>query len=336
MRDSRNLRMWLIFGVMTAALFLCRDWLTPRIQAFFADAEVASFLLYLETGRAIHIAEIPEETAVPTTAPPETEAATEPTQGPAIISGSDTVNIRDSSGLKYDAQGLLEAPLSWDLADGQTRVLIFHTHATESYTPTKDHPYKESSYYRTLETEDNMIAVGQRLAKLLEAEGIGVIQDTTFHDHPSYNGSYANARRTVKKHLEQTPSLCLLLDVHRDALESSSGKQLPTSITVDGRSVAQIMLVVGTNAGGLYNPDWQQNLALALKLQYQLERLCPGICRYISLRRERFNQDLLPGTVLVEVGAAGNTLKEALAAAEILAQAIANLSKGTATAGSTS
>ena len=321
---------------MAAVLLLCREAVTARLQSFFARQEVASFLLYLETGRAIHLSDLLEETAAPTTLPPETEAPTEPTQGPALISCSDTVNIRDSSGLRYDAQALLEKPLVWNLADGEPRVLIFHTHATESYTPTREHSYKESSYYRTLENEDNMTAVGQRLAQGLEKAGIGVIHDVTFHDYPSYNGSYANARKTVKKHLEQTPTLCLLLDVHRDAVETSTGKQLPTRITVDGQPVAQIMLVVGTNAGGLYNPDWQENLALALKLQYQLEKLCPGICRYISLRRERFNQDLLPGTVLVEVGAAGNTLEEALAAADILAQAIAALSGGTATAGSTS
>ena len=72
------------------------------------------------------------------------------------------------------------------------------------------------------------------------------------------------------------------------------------------------------------------------ELQHQLEVLCPGICRYISLRPERFNQDLSPGMMLIEVGAAGNTLEEALAAAEILAQAIGSLAKGTVTADSTS
>ena len=181
-----------------------------------------------------------------------------------------------------------------------------------------------------------MVRIGQRLTELLRQEGIGVVHETTFHDYPSYTGSYANARKTLKKHLEQTPGLCLLLDIHRDALETESGKQLATTITVDGRSIAQIMLVVGTDAGGLQHPQWEQNLALALKLQHQLESICPGICRYISLRSERFNQDMSPGAVLVEVGTAGNTLEEALAAAEILAQAIAALSKGAVTADSTS
>jgi len=113
-------------------------------------------------------------------------------------------------------------------------------------------------------------------------------------------------------------------------------RSLHTIAAARGQSVAQLMLVVGSDAGGLYHPNWEENLSLALKLQHQLEAICPGICRYISLRSERFNQDLMPGMVLVEVGAAGNTLDEALAAMEILAQAIENLAKGTVTADSTS
>ena len=89
------------------------------------------------------------------------------------------------------------------------------------------------------------------------------------------------------------------------------------------------MLVMGTDAGSLDHKDWEENLSLALKLQTQLELQTPGITRPIQLRSQRFNQDLLPGSLLVEVGAAGNTHKEALTAAEQLAYAIVALSKGT-------
>ena len=329
MGESRNLRIWLTFLALAAAVLLCREDVTAGIQRFFSEPEVVSFLLYLETGRAIHVSGQweTEPTSLPTV-PEETAEATQPTQGPAVLGDSDSAYIRDSSGLRYDAKALLRQPLVWDLMDYLPRVLIFHTHATEGYTPTKENPYEESSYYRTLESEDNMLRVGQVLGDALENMGIGVIHDTTLHDYPSYTGSYGNARKTLKAYLEREPTLQLLLDIHRDAVESQSGKQLPTRITVDGRKIAQIMLVVGTDAGGLHNPLWQENLSLALKLQHQLEAICPGICRYISLRPERFNQDLSPGMMLIEVGAAGNTLDEALAAAEILAQAIGSLAKG--------
>ena len=74
---------------------------------------------------------------------------------------------------------------------------------------------------------------------------------------------------------------------------------------------------------------WQENLSLALKLCAQLERQHPGITRPIQLRRATFNQDLSPGALLIEVGAAGNTRSEALRAAEELADAIIALSRGT-------
>jgi len=88
--------------------------------------------------------------------------------------------------------------------------------------------------------------------------------------------------------------------------------------------VAKMMLVVGTN-----HVAWQENMALAVKLQAQLEKLCPGICRPTSLRTARFNQDLSGGMVLVEMGAAGNTRQEALLAAEYLADAVISLAHGT-------
>ena len=77
-------------------------------------------------------------------------------------------------------------------------------------------------------------------------------------------------------------------------------------------------------------------MALALKLHVLLERNDPGICRPISFRTERFNQDMSPGAMLIEVGAAGDTLQQALTAAEALAEGITQLARGTATEDSTS
>lgn len=93
---------------------------------------------------------------------------------------------------------------------------------------------------------------------------------------------------------------------------------------VDGSDSAQLMIVVGTN----YD-TWEENLSLALKLHAQLETACPGITRPLQLRGQRFNEDLSPGGLLIEVGAAGNSHDEALTAAGELAKAIIALAKGT-------
>jgi len=132
----------------------------------------------------------------------------------------------------------------------------------------------------------------------------------------------------VKEYLDKYPSIRLVLDLHRDAARDKEGNQAPLTATVQGRKVAKLMLVVGTNVR-LKHPNWPENMSLAVKLHALLEKNYPGICRPISFRNQRFNQDLSPGALLIEVGAAGNDRQEALASAELLAQTILELANGT-------
>lgn len=317
---------------------LSGGWLQAAVQ-LLSKPETAAFLLYLETGRVVRPALTqPEET----TQPPKTEP-TEPAQTQPVVqsvlpafSGQDVslVSINNLCGCQADVPALLQQPLAWDLTGPEPTVLILHTHATESYTASGE--YIQTTPYRTLDTSYNMVSVGDHLAQLLRAQGLQVLHDRTLHDGTSYNGAYEYARQTISKYLEQYPSIQLVLDIHRDAMEDSSGNQIADTVMVDGQAVARLMMVVGTDAGGLTHPQWQENLALAAKLHAQLERLCPGICRPVSFRSQRFNQDLSPGAMLVEVGAAGNTRQEALRAAGVLAEAIGDLALGTATEDSTS
>lgn len=312
--------------------------LEPAVE-LLRQPDVASFLLYLETGRVVRTASATE--LLP---PPEPTAATDPGQTlpsqaepPAFTSqDAQLVDISNLNHYRVDVPALLQAPLSWDLTQDGPAVLILHTHATESYTQSSESPYTESSRYRTLDEQHNMVRVGEQIAQILEAGGIQVLHDRTFHDHPSYNDAYSNARNTIQAYLEQYPSIRMVLDIHRDAADLDSGVQLSTQATVDGQPSAQLMMVVGTNAGGLNHPAWQENMALAVKLHAHLEKTWPGICRPISFRSQRFNQDLSTGAMLIEVGAAGDTLEEALAAANVLAQSLLELAHGTATSDSTS
>lgn len=303
-----------------------------------ADPDVAAVLLYLETGRVVRPGQ-----ALPETEPTQTEAAqTEPTtqtqpeetqpEEPAlpVFSESDSalVEVNSVCGYDTDLSGWLQQPLSWNLAQKEPTVLIVHTHGTESYTKTED--YKETSKYRTLDENYNVVSVGEELKKVLEAGGVGVIHDTTLHDYPSFSGAYGHARKSIKEYLKEYSSIKMVLDIHRDSVEDSDGKQVRFTTEVDGETSARLMLVVGTDANGLKHPDWPENMALAVKLHAQLEKNEPGICRAISFRKQRFNQDLTAGSLIVEVGSAGNTRQEALLAVRQLGQAILQLAKGTA------
>jgi stage II sporulation protein P len=239
------------------------------------------------------------------------------------------VGLINDSGYGVSLQPLLEAPLVCDLADGEPAVLILHTHATESYTPSSGAEYVASGDYRTLDEHYNMVSIGQEVARILQEGGISVIHDKDYHDYPSYNGSYVDARKAIEAYLRQYPSIQMVLDIHRDAAAMTGGGQLNTSATVGGQPSAQIMVVIGTDATGNHHPNWRTNLALALKLSAQLERADPGITRPIHLRPERFNMDMTPGSLLVEVGAAGDTHQEAMMAANALARAVLALAKGT-------
>ena len=307
---------------------------------FLAQPHIASFLIYLETGRVVRFSQSSEarevfanESAVPdlslwksTEPPPEPE----PTIPSFVASDVSGIKIKNSAGLKVSMKKLIVRPLQWDLTAEEPSVLILHTHASESYTRASGEKYKESAAFRTLNEKYNMISIGEHLAQMLEEAGIHVVHDRKTHDYPSYNGSYSNARKSIETYLKKYPSIRLVLDLHRDA-SGDLKNQMRTKATVNGKKSAQIMFVVGTNGAGQNHPHWKENLALALKLQVQMERHAKGICRNINLRSQRFNQDESTGALIVEVGAAGNTRKEALTAVEVLAQAIADLSQGALT-----
>ncbi|MBQ8910437.1 MAG: stage II sporulation protein P [Oscillospiraceae bacterium] len=306
------------------------------VQAL-SQQRVAEIILFLETGRAVRIQppadEPPLEDTVPRhTEPEETMALlSEDIEEQSAVAFSQTdaalISVRNSSSYDIDLAGALTKPLSWDLTGEEPTVLIIHTHGTESYVNTEG--YAESSPYRSLDEGYNVISVGARLAEALTQKGICVLHDRTLHDHPSYNGSYNQARQTVSKYLAQYPSIQLVLDIHRDAATDADGNQVAHALSTEKGSAAKMMLVLGSHTAGLPHANWQENFALGAKLHAQLEKNQPGICRQLNLRSSRFNQDLMPGMVLVEMGAAGNTRQEALLSAEILAQAIADLAHGT-------
>lgn len=322
---GRSLRIgaWAILLAAMARL-ASAGFFQPLLDAL-NNPNIQSFLIYIETGRNVRFSPSLEENF-----PDDGESPPPETQAPALPVFSyeeGELALSYSCSLRPELDRLLEQPLNWDLTGQSPTVLILHTHATESYTK-KGEPYQESSAFRTMDEDYNMLSIGSRVAQVLSENGISVIHDRELHDYPSYDGSYNDARASIAYYLEKYPTIQLVLDLHRDA-SGDIGNQLRTLAMVDGQDSAQLMLVMGTNAAGLHHPNWEENLALGLKLQTVLEQLAPGITRPINLRSQRFNQDLSTGAVLVEVGSAGNSHAEALLAAEVLADAVVVLAKGT-------
>lgn len=294
------------------------DWLAEETSILFPT--------YSETGRNVRFSasmevatDFARESPIPWNMEPERPRIT--------ASDVQWVEMDYDCAYRPDLEALLEQPLDWTLTGEEPTVLILHTHTTESYTKNGEH-YEETARYRTLEEAYNMLSIGDAVAQILMDAGIGVIHDRQIHDYPSYNGSYVHARNATEELLKQYPSIQLILDLHRDALEHG-GAQLSTKTLVAGSPSAQLMLVVGTDISHPGHRNWERNLSVALKFQALLQRQSPGIMRPLNLRAQRFNQDLCPGALLVEVGAAGNTHAEALTAARELANAVVQLAAGT-------
>ena len=260
----------------------------------------------------------PTEAAPTDPAPPEPEPVSEP----PVFSPEEAEAIRFRGNCTYevDKVALLLRPLDWSDEPGP-KVLIVQSHSCEAYAQSEGHTYIPSENYRTLDPENNMIAVGDALTEALAALGVEVIHDRSLNDYPSYNRSYAVAREKIAAYLEEYPSLVMVLDLHRDALD----RPVRETVERDGQTLAPLMLVVGTDEGGLSHPHWDRNLSCGLKLQALGNRDAPSLFKALSFRQSRFNGDMTPGSLIVEVGSTENTLPEAVASMAYLARYVEEL-----------
>lgn len=215
----------------------------------------------------------------------------------------------------------LGEPFDAALTEEEPQILILHTHGSEAYTPAPGTEVVWSGDYRTTDTRYNVVKVGDEMAAAFGEAGISVLHDRTLYDYPSYSGAYDRALSAIQSYLAQYPSIRFILDVHRDAIEDGQGNQYKVVSPIEGvGTAAQMTLVVGSDGSGLTHPDWMENLKLAVALQQDILTEYPTLMRPLLLRKSRYNQHATTGSLLVEVGAAGNAPEEAALAARLFAQ----------------
>ena len=197
-------------------------------------------------------------------------------------------------------------------------ILIFHTHSCESYTSSQNFQYTPTGTFRTTDLNFTVTRVGTELEDQLKQYNLNVIHNTDYHDYPSYNGSYTRSLATVENILKDNPS-DIIIDLHRDAIGSRSD-YAPTVKIGENDVAAQIMFVIGTNGGGLWHPNWNQNLKFAIKIQEKAEEMYPGLFKPIMLTKSRYNQHAGKYANIIEVGATGNTLDQCLTSMKYLAK----------------
>ena len=264
--------------------------------------------------RTMSLADAPEP-APPVLPPPAPEAVRETT-----IEGG--MRVRNGTGYWVDAAELLSQGPGLTLPAEDVQILIIHTHGSEAYTQAGLDRYTASDANRTEDTQFNVVRIGDELTDLLTEAGLRVIHDRGIYDYPSYTGSYTRAEAAIGQYLENFPGIRVVLDIHRDAL-GSNGVVYKTMAEEEGTVASQIMLLVGTDESGLEHPNWRGNLAFALYLQNAVNSAFPTLMRPVELVPQRYNQQLTPGSLILEVGSSGNTLREALAAIRLFGRAAA-------------
>lgn len=223
------------------------------------------------------------------------------------------ISVANTTDKEIDIEKLME---NYTLISDRKRfkILIIHSHGTEGYA--------DSSGDRTEDKNKNVVAVGTHLEKELEKYGFDVLHDIKMHDKDDYNKSYTNSLGTTKWYLENYDDIGIIIDLHRDAIENEKGEKIKLTYDTGAEKAAQLMMVVGSNGGGLTHNNYLENLKFAISIQQTGQDMFEGLLRPVNFRDERFNQHLHSNYIILEVGTHGNTLKEAKMSVELFAQVL--------------
>lgn len=207
-------------------------------------------------------------------------------------------------------------------------VLIYHTHTSETYELLDRDFYTNERSTRSENSKENMVRVGEEICKALENNGYKAIHDKTVYDE-TVSGAYDRARENVSKILKENPSIQVVLDVHRDSIYLKDGTRIKTVSQINGEKVAQVMITTGCEDGNVSDfPNWEKNLTFALNLQQSLVQEAPSLMRPLNLAGRKYNMDLVPCALHIEIGTDANTLTEAVNSANIFGEALSKLLKG--------
>lgn len=237
------------------------------------------------------------------------------------------VYMKNSTGLSIDIKSLLNSKLSFKIEkNDEPQVLIYHTHATETFLEKDAKTYGTNYTARTTDNSKNMNMIGDIITQKLNAAGIKTLHDKTLHDSPQYSGSYTRSAKTINSYLSKYKSIKIILDLHRDSVTVSNNDKAKLTTTVNGKKAAQVMLVMGSQSGSVKNhPNWQENLKLAVKLQQTMETKYPTLARPLSLKSSIYNQSLSKGALLIEFGTDVNSIEEVKYSADLVGDALVSL-----------
>ncbi len=225
------------------------------------------------------------------------------TENPSLPADTDTAKYSDISDIDSTA-----------LHDGNPKVLIYHTHTTESYL-TKEG--EKPSSWRSTDKNKNLLTVGSIVSQVLHDEyGIEVLHITEILDQP-YNSAYDKSYDVAKAAVEKYPSIEYIFDIHRDGLSDNASNRQVYLTEINGQNCARIMFVMSTKSKYI-----DEMRAFGSTLQKKMNELYPGLFRRNMDRPYKYNLEFRPNSMLFEVGSNLTTLAEAKSAAVYLGRSL--------------
>ncbi len=218
------------------------------------------------------------------------------------------------SGIEWDAEAILSEGFTGAMSYYSEAPVVLILHAAT------DELYVDASEEKTLhKVYRGVVAVGERLAAELNRRGIPTVHCSVIHEG---RDSYREATDTIRSMFEIYPSLKYVIDLHRmeETAEEESGRRSMATRSAIG--TAQIRVTVSARG-----PQAESCFSLALCLRRELNRYGRRLCMPTEVEDRIYFYDPPLCYLKVDVGASGNGSSEALAAAELLGEALADVLK---------
>ncbi|BAQ11502.1 stage II sporulation protein p [Bacillus sp. OxB-1] len=214
------------------------------------------------------------------------------------------------------------APEVKEATGGDSKVLLYFTHSHEAFEPiTKAVAGKVAVSHQT----ENIVKVGGKLQNQLQFHGIptDVLPVDNAKEMSSKGIPHSRAYAAIRPHVKQRlgeKEYELIIDLHRDSVGPAK-----TTMTHEGERFAKVAFVIGTE-----HPKYKENQAKANRLKQEMEKLVPGITRSFIMKGGagvdgKYNQDLDPSIMLLELGGIGNTEDELNRTVSVIAQAASTM-----------
>ena len=195
-----------------------------------------------------------------------------------------------------------ETPKKIESKKENPTIYIYNTHQTEEYKPTSylEYSVNPNVLMASYILEEQLSKKGHVV--LVEEESVSRLRTTL---GLNYAGSYKVTRSMMENAKKNNPTLKYYIDLHRDSLTHDK-----TTLTVDGKSYAKILFIVG-----LENTNYQENLDFTNKISDLLNQKVKGLSKGIykkegPLVNGVYNQDFSNRVILIELGGNENTIDE--------------------------